>query len=170
MKIHIIGGSGTGKSYVSERISKLYQIPHFDLDNIYWDNEAITYGAKMPIEKRTKKLCEILKNNNWIIEGVFYDWLNDSFALADYIFILKVNPIVYNYRIIRRFIRRKLGVEKSKKETLQSLKDLLIWTNKYQKRNVPKILSFLEQYQSKVVVVEKSEEILNYITYTTKES
>ncbi|MGB8451549.1 MAG: hypothetical protein WCD89_04380 [Anaerocolumna sp.] len=35
MKIHIIGGSGTGKTYVSEKISKQYKIPHFDLDNIF---------------------------------------------------------------------------------------------------------------------------------------
>jgi adenylate kinase family enzyme len=165
MKIHIVGGSGTGKSYISEKISKQYQIPHFDLDNIFWDNEALSYGIKMPIDKRTEKLNEILEKDNWIIEGVFYGWLYDSFALADYIFILKTKPIVYNYRIIRRFIRRKLGLEKAKKETLKSLKDLLIWTNKYQKKNIPKIVSFLEQYHNKVIMIDKAEEILGFINH-----
>ena len=163
MRIHIIGGSGTGKSYISEKISKQYHIPHFDLDNIFWDNETLSYGTKMPVDKRAEKLNDILEKDNWIIEGVFYDWLNGSFALADYIFILKTNPIVYNYRIIRRFIRRKLGIEKSKKETLKSLKDLLIWTNKYQKKNLPKIISFLEPYYEKVVIIDQVEKIFNYI-------
>jgi adenylate kinase family enzyme len=163
MKIHILGGSGTGKSYISEKISKQYQIPHFDLDNIFWDNEALSYGKKMPIDKRTERLNEILEKDNWILEGVFYDWLNDSFALADYIFILKTKPIVYNYRIIRRFIRRKLRLEKAKKETLKSLKDLLIWTNKYQKKKIPKIISFLEQHHNKVIMIDKAEEIFGFI-------
>lgn len=91
----------------------------------------------MSVKNRTQRLNDILKNNDWIIEGVFYDWLQDSFSKADYIFILTTKPIVFHYRIIRRFIRRKLGIEKSKKETLKSLKDLLIWTNKYQKYNIP---------------------------------
>ena len=166
MKIHIIGGSGTGKSYISEKISKQYKIPHFDLDNIFWDNEALSYGTKMPVDKRTEKLNKILEQNNWIIEGVFYAWLKDSFELADYIFILKTKRSVYNYRIIRRFIRRKLGIEKSKKETLKSLKDLLIWTNRYQKRNIPKMVSFLEQYHNKVIIIDKAEKIFNYINHT----
>lgn len=163
MKIHIIGGSGTGKSYIAEQISKQYEIPHFDLDDIYWDNESKSYGTKMPIDKRTAKLNEILTNENWIIEGVFYDWLNDSFASADYIFILRTKPFVYNYRIIKRFIRRKLGIEKSKKETLKSLKDLLVWTNHYQKQNIPKIILFLEPYQHKVKIIDDTKNIFTCI-------
>lgn len=56
-----------------------------------------------------------------------------------------------------------MGIEKSKKETLKSLKNLLIWANKYQKRNIPKIISFLEQYHKKVIMIDKAEKIFNYI-------
>lgn len=38
MKIHIIGGSGTGKSYLAEGLSEKYAVPHFDLDDLQWDN------------------------------------------------------------------------------------------------------------------------------------
>ena len=100
MKIHIIGGSGTGKTFFAEKISKQYNIPHFDLDDIFWDNNAISYGTRMPIEKRTELLNKILDTDNWIIEGVFYKWLNDSFLAADWIFMLKTPPIIFNIRII----------------------------------------------------------------------
>lgn len=163
MKIHIIGGSGTGKSYISELISKQYNIPHYDLDDIFWDNEAITYGTKMSIDKRAHKLNEILEKDNWVIEGVFYDWLKDSFEIADYIFIIITNPVVFNYRIIKRFVRRKLGIEKTKKETIKSLIELIIWTNKYQKRNIPKIISFLDQYHNKVIIITNGKKILSFI-------
>lgn len=166
MKIHILGGSGTGKTYIANKIAKQHNICHFDLDNIYWDHMSNTYGIKMSVENRTQKLNDILKNNDWIIEGVFYDWLRDSFSKADYIFILTTKPIVFHYRIIRRFIRRKFGIEKSKKETLKSLKDLLIWTNKYQKYNIPKIIEFLEPYKGKVFFVKNLQDINDIINYS----
>jgi adenylate kinase family enzyme len=163
MKIHIIGGSGTGKSYISEKISCKFNIPHFDLDNIFWDNTAETYGTKMPVGKRTEMLNDILKNNHWIIEGVFYDWLSESFSSADYIFILSTPSFIFNFRIIKRFIRRKLGLEKSKKETLKTLKNLLVWTNDYQSNKIPKIVAFLEPYKNKIIFVDKAKKIFNYI-------
>jgi adenylate kinase family enzyme len=166
MKIHIIGGSGTGKSYIAEKISQQYGIPHYDLDDIFWDNTSDSYGTKMPIAKRTEKLNDILINSDWIIEGVFYDWLRNSFSSADYIFILKTSSFIFYSRIIRRFIKRKLGLEKSKKETLKSLKDLLVWTSNYQKAKIPKIFVFLESYKEKVILIQNAEKILDFINPT----
>ncbi|MBU3107572.1 DNA topology modulation protein FlaR [Clostridium gasigenes] len=163
MKIHIIGGSDMGKSYVSGKISGEFNIPHYDLDNIFWDSEAGHYGVKMPTEKRTDKLNSILKNSNWVIEGVYYSWLNDSFSTADYIFILNSPVTVYRYRIIKRFLKRKIGFEKGKKETLKSLIDLLTWTDDYQKNKIPVILEFLEPYKEKIILLEKANDIFNYI-------
>ena len=163
MRIHIIGGSGTGKSYVTKKVSEKFNISHYDLDNIFWDNTSEHYGVRMPIEKRAEKLNSILKNSNWVIEGVYYSWLNDSFSNADYIFILNSPVIVYRYRIIKRFLKRKLGVEKGKKETLKSLIGLLKWTDNYQKNKMPKILEFLEPYKEKIILLENSEDMFNYI-------
>ena len=33
----------------------------------------------------------ILSKESWIIEGVYYSWLQDSFIKADVVFILKPN-------------------------------------------------------------------------------
>ena len=65
------------------------------------------------------------KINDWIIEGVFYDWLDGSFRDADVIILLDIPKRVYRFRIIRRFVKRKLGMERAKKETLSSLVALL---------------------------------------------
>lgn len=72
MKIHIVGCSGSGKTYFAKALSKKYNIPHFDLDDIQWDNTADSYGVKMTIEKRNALLQEMLSNDDWIIEGVYY--------------------------------------------------------------------------------------------------
>ena len=47
MKIHMIGCSGSGKSYLANFFSEKYEIPHYDLDDIFWENTPnFSYGAK----------------------------------------------------------------------------------------------------------------------------
>ena len=88
MKIHIVGCSGTGKTYLATALSKKYDITHFDLDDIQWDNNFHGYGVKMPVEKRDSLLREVLQKDSWIIEGVYYDWVLHSFEKADTIYVL----------------------------------------------------------------------------------
>ena len=151
MKIHIIGCSGSGKTYLAKALSEKYSIPHFDLDDIQWDNAAHGYGVKMPIERRTKLLNNILKNDGWIIEGVYYAWVGQCFEDADKIYVIDMPKCVYKYRIIKRSILRKLGLEKGKKETLKSVYNLLKWSNTFQNVNMKEIRKILEKYTEKTV-------------------
>ena len=159
MKIHIIGCSGSGKSYLAHRLSETYQIPHYDLDDIQWDNQADCYGVKMPPEKRSYLLHEILKQENWIIEGVYYKWVEDSFRDADKIYVLSVSPLIYKFRILKRFFNRKLGLEKGKKETLCSVWKLIQWTDKYQTVDMKKIREMLSPYKQKVQIIQCKAEL-----------
>ncbi len=164
MKIHIIGCSGSGKTYFAEKLSEKYSIPHFDLDNIQWDNTADGYGVKMPIDKRTALLKDILQNESWIIEGVYYAWVLDCFRDADIIYLLDTPKYIYTLRIIRRFIKRKLGFEKGKKETIKSVYNLLKWTETWQKQNLPEIKKILNGYEHKTIVLKRKKEIYKIIT------
>ena len=46
MKIHIIGCSGTGKTYFANKLSNKYNIPRFDLDDIQWTNKYQSKNLK----------------------------------------------------------------------------------------------------------------------------
>ncbi|MCM1187538.1 MAG: hypothetical protein NC251_07815 [Lachnoclostridium sp.] len=70
MKIRIIGGSGSGKTYLADKLSKEYHIEHYDLDDLQWDNKAEEYGVKRNPDERRAMLQEILNKEDWIIEGV----------------------------------------------------------------------------------------------------
>ncbi|MBE6780400.1 MAG: DNA topology modulation protein FlaR [Ruminococcaceae bacterium] len=164
MKIRIIGCSGSGKTYLAKRLSERYNIPSFDLDDIQWDNSQNSYGVKMPIEKRNRMLNDILQQPNWIIEGVYYAWVQKSFEDADVIYVLDMPKRLYRYRIIKRFIKRKVGLEKGKKETLNSVCELLKWTNTFQNTNMKEIIRILEPHKEKVVYIKKKEEIYKIIT------
>ncbi len=159
MKIHIIGCSGSGKTYLAKKLSEKYSIPHFDLDNIQWDNTADGYGVKMPIDKRTALLKDILQNENWIIEGVYYAWVLDCFRDADIIYLLETPKYIYTLRIIMRFIKRKLRFEKGKKETIKSVYNLLKWTETWQKQNLPEIKKILNGYEHKTIVLKGKKQV-----------
>ncbi|HBS46640.1 MAG TPA: hypothetical protein DEA91_23180 [Paenibacillus sp.] len=71
IRIHIIGGSGSGKSYIAELLSDKLHIPHYDLDNIFWDHQSNEYGVKAPEDERDRRLREIIGLDSWIAEGVY---------------------------------------------------------------------------------------------------
>ena len=159
MKIHIIGCSGTGKTYLAKKLSNKYNIPRYDLDNIYWDNSSEKYETKTEFEKRDKLLQKILEKDSWIIEGIYYKWLEQSFKNADIIYILDLPKYIYKFRIIKRFIKRKLRLEAGKKENLKSLLNLLKWTDEFQNEDMKEIIKILEKYKEKVHFIKDKKEI-----------
>ena len=159
MKIHIIGGSGTGKSTLARQLSEKYGGLHVDLDDLFWDNTADRYDVKMPEDKRAQLLNEVLEKSDWITEGVYYSWVGDCFQLADAIYLLDIPQKVCSYRIIKRFVRRKLHLERSKKESIWSLAKLLKWTEKFREKNLPEIYKALEPYSQKTIVIRNSKEL-----------
>lgn len=163
MKIHIIGCSGSGKTYLAKALSKKYNIPHFDLDDIQWDNNAQVYGVKMSPEKRNVLFQKILSSREWIIEGVYYAWVQQSFDEADIIYVLDMPKYLYKSRIIIRSIKRKLGILKGKKETFKSVYNLLKWTDTFQNKNLKEIKNILDRYGNKVIWLSSKKDVQEII-------
>ena len=159
MKIHIIGCSGSGKTYLANALSEKYKIPHFDLDDIQWDNTAREYGTKRPLDKRKALLQEVLSNDAWIIEGVYYSWVQQSFDEADKIYVLDMPRYLYKSRIMIRSVKRKLGILKGKKETLKSVWNLLKWTETFQNKNMKEIKRILDRYGDKVIWLSSKKDV-----------
>ena len=117
----------------------------------------------MPIEKRTELLNDILKNDRWIIEGVYYAWVGKCFEDADKIYVLDIPKRVYTYRIIKRAIKRKLGFERGKKETLKSVYNLLKWTDTFQNQSMVEIRKMLSHYTQKTMWIKNRKEVKRVI-------
>ena len=117
----------------------------------------------MPKEKRSALLQGILQRNDWIIEGVYYKWVQKSFQDADIIYILEISPLIYKFRILRRFLKRKLGLEKGKRETLRSVLGLIRWTDEFQKIDMPRIQEILMPYEQKVQYLRSKKDINNLL-------
>lgn len=121
LKIHIIGGSGSGKSYIAALLSEHLGIPHYDLDDIHWEKNSEEYGVEAPTEQRDRELLEIVSRDEWIIEGVYRSWIEPSVSAADRIIALMIPLHVQEERIWKRYEARISGaVVGPKKETLES--------------------------------------------------
>ena len=62
MKIHIIGGPGSGKTFLAEKLSKELGVQHYDLDYLQWDNQSDSYGVKRAPDERDDLLADILNH------------------------------------------------------------------------------------------------------------
>jgi adenylate kinase family enzyme len=163
VKIHIIGGPGSGKTYAAKKLSKILDIKSYDLDDVVYDRQAKGYGKKNPEQLRNQRLKAILKKKSWIIEGVYFKWLMPSFKDADYIIILTPGVITRHYRITKRFLKRKIGLARTKHENIKEFVQLLKWNHGYDKDDLERLKNFLRKYENKIKYYDKADKAIEFI-------
>lgn len=88
MRINIIGPTSSGKTTLARKLSAEYKIPHYNLDYIFYEPIPGKKDRRELSESEWKgKLKEILKDKDWIIEGV--NPIKEVFEKADKIVYLK---------------------------------------------------------------------------------
>jgi adenylate kinase family enzyme len=135
-RIHIIGGPGSGKSFAAARLAEWCGVPVTNLDDLFWDQSSGGYSVKAPVEERTAALEQVLDRASWIIEGVYYSWLERSFREAEVVLVMHAPVWLRDWRIMRRFLRCKLGVEPSKGESVIEVWRLVRWNHAYDRSNL----------------------------------
>jgi adenylate kinase family enzyme len=163
-RLHIIGGPGSGKSYAAKHLSTILGIPSHDLDDLFWDRAAQSYGVRASQVDRDARLVKVTRQDAWVIEGVYYHWLKPSFERADIIFVLSPNVYLRDWRILKRFVTRKLGVIPTKRETLFDLYHLIQWNHAYDADNLKPALDFLREFEDKVLTYRCADDLLNFVT------
>ncbi len=158
-RIHIIGGPGSGKSFVAAELSHRLGVPAYDLDDLFWDRSASRYGVRSDAAERDRRLAAIVAQDSWIIEGVYYGWLAPSFEAADMILELTPSLWVRHWRVIRRFVLRKLGRRASKHESLADLWRLLRWSHTYDRRHLAAARQSISACGRQLVACTTSEQV-----------
>jgi len=93
-------------------------------------------------------------------EGVYYRWLRRSFERADIIFVLSSNAWLRDWRILKRFVVRKLGIIPTKRESLLDLYRLTQWNHKYDVDNLKRAMHFIREFEHKVVACRCADDLL----------
>lgn len=159
LKIRIIGSPRSGKTYISNFLSKELNIKTTDLDNIFWNTSSTGNRIKNDYINRESRLNLILLNNSWIIDGVYINsWTFSTFSEADYILVIKTNKWTQYYRLFKRFFIRKFTNYRPK-ETLKDFKNLISWSFQYQ-IDLDNFI-YTNSYSNKIIII-KTYKDLNY--------
>ena len=163
-RIHIVGNCGSGKTYLADKLARHLLVPVCNLDDIYWDNASGKQGQFMPEDIRDQNLAAILQKQSWVIEGIYYKWLAQSFAAADVIIIIEPANWIRNLRLVKRFIKGQLGLVNNKNETLKSFIALVKWAQPYSKTKIPEIIEMTEPYKAKRFFFKNADEAFEFMT------
>ncbi|ULO06534.1 AAA family ATPase [Paenibacillus sp. 19GGS1-52] len=163
MRIRIIGACGSGKSTLAKELSQKYGVSCYELDNLVWDRSA--ENLRFPIEVRDSKLAEILNREAWIVEGVHYKWGEESFARADLILILTPNKLVRDYRVVKRFIRTRMGMEQwNYKQSWHNLYQMIFeWNRGYDREAIPRIMEMTAELAEKRKMIKNTKAVETHI-------
>ena len=148
MKIYIIGPVGAGKTTFSEFLSKKYNIKKYELDKVVWDDD--NGNIKRSLEEIQELFEKIINQKSWIIEDVGRNKLKKGREKADVIYYLKISRLKSYYRVIKRWIRQRLGKERyNHPPTIGQLFYFISTVNSYFKNEKNK-LKELKEYNEKV--------------------
>ncbi|WP_314728295.1 shikimate kinase [Bacillus sp. Marseille-Q3570] len=163
-RIHIIGSVGSGKTTLAKILSNRLRIPHYELDNVVWRRTA-SGDVRRTVQERDERLGKIISTEQWILEGAHHTWIESSLKNADLIILLDIPYSKRVYRIIKRFILQKIGIEKANyKPTFQIFRKMFFWNAAYQNQNRQEILELLSTYDGKVVILKNNKDIEPYLT------
>lgn len=149
MKIYIVGIVASGKTTLAKGLSEKIKIPRFELDSIIHDDE--NNGQKRSLEEQLQIIHEINKKEDWIIEGTHRKNLDELFILADKIIYLDIPLYKRRLRILKRYIKQKIGLEKcSYNSNIEMLKMMYKWTNNFEKNKL-EFEGKLSKYKNKII-------------------
>lgn len=159
MKLFIIGASGSGKTTLAMRLGLEMKVAVTKLDDLFWSNGKEAYGRRREKGERDGLFRARLNEESWIIEGAYCEWPREGFDRADCVIYMDIEDMELVRRILKRFIRRKIGLEQTeKKETFKGLRELLVW-NKNQVKEIRRVVMRLEKQGKEVIRLHDGIEI-----------
>lgn len=157
MKILIIGSVASGKTSLARKLSRKLNINYYEIDSIVHDDRN---NYKRSPEEQKKIINEINdKENDWIIEGTLRKNLFYLLDMTDVILYLNINVRIRKWRIIKRFVKQKLRLEKSNyKPSIEMFKLMFKWTSDFEK-NKKDFENEIKKYNDKLIILSKMNEV-----------
>ena len=157
-RIYILGPPGAGTTYLSNKISKILNIPPYDTDDVRFIKKFTKARTK---KKRKKIMDKIIRRKKWIIDARGTDWDRHAMLKADLIVWINTPPLKRVFRIIKRFYKRRKN-----KELEEKFQDLFPLTKyslnyKYGSRSTSfkSISNFLSENKIKPVIIKNDKQL-----------
>lgn len=108
LRVHIVGGPGSGKSTLGAALARHLGVRVCDLDTIALSEGADHFRPIRAVGARMEDVRRLAADAGWVTEGSFLWWTNTLFERADVIIWLDPPWRLAALRIMRRHIREYL--------------------------------------------------------------
>ncbi|MCO4781742.1 MAG: hypothetical protein KC646_05410 [Candidatus Cloacimonetes bacterium] len=159
-KILMLGCSGGGKSTISNQLFNILNIPVLHLDIFYWKENWVATQT----DEWREIVKDLLKKDQWIMDGTFSSTFDLRFPEADLIVVLKRPRLLCLYRAITRLlkydkVKRRLDMAQGCEEKFDLDFYKYIWN--FNKVHYPRIETAINQYEchDKLVLLETQKDI-----------
>jgi adenylate kinase family enzyme len=147
-RISVVGTTGSGKTTLARQISQQLQIPHVELDALYWDVNWT--AATEPLFR--DRVTAALQGDRWVVDGNYSKIRDLVWSQADTIVFLDYSFWVVARQLLRRTLRRSLqqeelwnGNRENLRTALFSQDSILLWLLKTYDRNRKKYPMLFQQ-------------------------
>lgn len=101
-RINVVGSSGSGKSTFAKRLSSTLEIPHIEMDRLYWKS----YWQESNDKEFIDKLRSVLSQDSWVLDGNYSRTAPVKWQRADTVIWLDYSFTRTLYQALKRaFIR-----------------------------------------------------------------
>lgn len=170
-RIFIVGVSGSGKSTLAQTLSKRYDLPHIDMDDIVYPPPDYEHISEQEFFKQARDLSEKPK---LIIEGVYIFGMDPVLQRANNIIWLDASLPTILRDVFLRETRRKLAGNNrhSFKDTADLMRFLVRfhYPNKVHEKDPEdthisrnKTIKILEPYKDKLITLRSRGDISDFL-------
>ena len=147
-RVMIIGCPGSGKSTFARELHRLTSLPVCHLDLLYWKSDRTTVDKSVFLER----LKNVLKTDEWIIDGNYGGSLEMRFEKCDTVFFLD-----YPTEVCLDGIRQRKGMPRTDMPFADvpdsDDTEFMEFIRNYNEASRPKVIQLLETYSDREIVV-----------------
>jgi adenylate kinase family enzyme len=133
-RIVIIGNSGSGKTYLGQRLSDQFGHPLIHLDELFWEPGG--FAVKRPKPLVFADVSRLAQGERWIVEGVFGELAQEFCPRADQLIWLDLDWAACERSLLQR--GSQSATQQDQQAAEASFERLLAWAAAYPHRDGPR--------------------------------
>jgi adenylate kinase family enzyme len=128
-RVSVVGTSCSGKTTIARRIADHYQIPHIELDKVFWQPN----WTPLPLDQYRSAVEALAAGDEWVIDGNYGKVRDLVWARTTDVVWMNLPLVTILWRVIKRTAHRVVTREElyaGNRETFRNAvlsRDSLIW-------------------------------------------
>ena len=162
-KIILIGSGGAGKSTLARQLGDILGIKVYHLDTLLWKPNWVG----VPREEQIQVQNELVKKEQWIIDGNYGATMDIRLQAADTIILLDYHRTICVYRAFKRMVKYRKKTRPDMGEGCEERIDFsfIKWIWNYPKTKRPEVINKLKQLskEKNVIVLKTPKETRKFL-------